>query len=616
MKEKSPHILLRLYVSWLIFIFFFTETLSYLHQITRQNIVLGNLIFFSLFLYVRRNELKKIKFPSIFKNKFSLIIFSILALTFIQGLFSAPSTTDAMTYQINRIMYWIQEKTTYQFFIRNSHDFMPPFASYILMHLYFIFNGDRFLFLSQWLAYVGSIYLSAVISLQLGANRRLSQVISLLVSTIPIAVLQATSTQADMVSAFITLLIFYLTLTFLKRPNYKYALILGLTLGLGMLVKAPFYIFVIIPLSLFFVLLRKNPAKTFVLGSLVILIALTMQLRYYSQNTKLFGNPLGQKFQGKGNTYVNEKFDLPSIVSNLVKNTMNNIPIPFFTNQAQSVLVVFHHLISIDIQDPKISYTGLDFKVAPVLYPQEDLVASPLHIILIILAGFFVIRASFKHEEKTELRLLYIFLVIAYVIFATILKYESVHNRLLVTFIVVGTTVSGLILGMNKLGKSVMNIFLMVSVPLAFLLVLLNVSRPYISYGFFYDKIKKYATPFSDIPESFFTEPRTKQYFNSRPYWYEPYDKVTDLIAKEGKNQIITMKLMDDEFEYPLWVMLKQKGVRFYVWQNKFIKREPLADSLLLTTSQKQFQKAGWQTKCFKTDVDYGFTCLSKRGAF
>src|SRR3989344_2919580 len=113
---------------------------------------------------------------------------------------------------------------------------MPPFACYILMHLYLIFGGDRFLFLSQWLAYIGSIFLSQTIARQLGANQKLSQVVSLLVAVIPIAVLQASSTQADMVSAVITLLNFHLILTLLKETTYKNAFLLSVALGLGMLV--------------------------------------------------------------------------------------------------------------------------------------------------------------------------------------------------------------------------------------------------------------------------------------------------------------------------------------------------------------------------------------------
>ncbi len=605
--------MIKLYLYFLLFIFFSTEVLSYFHLLTRPWVVGLDILFLFIAIRFLGRDKIKLSWPS---DWTSYIIALLLILTFFQGLFSAPSTTDAMTYVINRIMYWIQDQTVWQNFIRSSHDFMPPFASYILLHLYFIFNGDRFLFLSQWLAYAGSIFLSGTIASQLGGTKKVKNYTMIFVATIPIAVLQATSTQTDMLSAFITLLAIHLALVLHKNPSYKNALILGLALGLGMLIKATFYIFAIIPLSLLFILLVKKPKKAISIGALILVIALVMNLRYFWQNTNLYGNPLGQKLQGKGNTYVNERFDPPAIVSNLVKNTMNNIPVPLFSAQVQSALIGFHQAMGLDIADPRVSYSGLDFKVHPVIYPQEDLAASPLHILLIIFAGFFIFRKNFKHKKRNELRILYSFLALAYVVFAFILKYESVHNRLLLTFLVVGTIISVVVLKSYRVTRLLANLFLFLSVPLAFLLILLNVHRPYISYNLFYNKVKNFAASYQILPEAFYQKPRTKQYFNSRPYWYEPYDKVTDLIAKEGKNQIITMELMDDEFEYPLWAMLKEKKVNFYVHQNKFIKKNILPSSFLLTTSEKPIVRNGFQTKCFKTKINYGYACLSKIGAF
>lgn len=58
----------------------------------------------------------------------SFLSLLILSLTFIQGLFSAPSTTDSMIYHLPKVMHWIQDKTVYQDVTRNTHDFKAPFA--------------------------------------------------------------------------------------------------------------------------------------------------------------------------------------------------------------------------------------------------------------------------------------------------------------------------------------------------------------------------------------------------------------------------------------------------------------------------------------------------------
>lgn len=622
---KGISLLAKLFITWYGFIFISTEILSFFYLLTKPWIVASNILFVvTVGIILTRHSGKRSSnwrraHPESDSGRARMtnyIIIFLLILTFIQGFYSAPSTTDAMTYQILRAMYWIQEGTAYQWFIRNSHDFMPGFASYILLHLYMIFGGDRMLFFSQWLAYAGSIFLSRTVATQLGANQKLSQIISVLVATIPIVVLQATSTQADMVSALITLLVFHLMLVILNSPSYKNALILGFTLGLGMLVKAPFYIFVIVPLSLFLLLLRKNPKKAIALSTIIISIAFAMNLRYYSQNISLYGSPLGQKFSGKGNTYVNERFDLPSVGSNLIKNTMNNLPVPLLADQVQFAFIKLHSLIGIDIADPKVSYTGLDFKVRSVVYPQEDLAASPLNIFLILLAPFFVFRKSFKPVKKNELRVLYVFLIAAYVMFATILKYESVHNRLLVTFLVEGTIISALILSNFKFGQRTLKLFVFLSILLSFALVFLNVQHPYISYKVFYDKVKSFAGDYPILPEAFYAKPRLEQYFNSRPYWYDPYNKVTDLISKKKYKQRIVIMLMDDEFEYPFWALLKAKGINFYFQQNRFVQREIPYGAIILTTSRKPFVKSGWKTECFKTNINYGYACVSRIGAF
>ena len=170
----------KLLIYWYIVVFISTESLSYLNLITRTSIILVNLFFFALILIISIQDLKNL-FRSFLKRKnlFYYVIYLILGLTFIQGMSSAPSTTDSMVYHLPRVMYWIQEKTVQQDVIRNPHDFMAPFAEYLLLHLYLIFNGDKMLFLSQWLAFAVSIVLSFLIAKRLAAPDRVAKYIML-----------------------------------------------------------------------------------------------------------------------------------------------------------------------------------------------------------------------------------------------------------------------------------------------------------------------------------------------------------------------------------------------------------------------------------------------------
>lgn len=616
MKKASLDVFIKLYLTWLIFIFFYTEVLSFLHLISRTNIIFGNLIFFTSFFFIFRKDFIKYKLTFNFKSKFNVIISLLLTLTFIQGFFSAPNTTDAMTYHLTRTMYWIQEKTVSQDFVRNSHDFQPPFSEYILMHLYLFLDNDRLVFLSEWLAFVVTIYLSGILAYRLGGSNKAINLIRLFVATIPIALLQSSSTQVDMVTNVLALFGLYFVLNLIERPTIKDSFILASITGLGMQVKSPFIFYIFIPLGLLVILKLARLKKRIYISLIIFSVSLLLQLRYWNQNINLYGNLLGQNLSGEKNTYVNERFDSPALLSNVIRNIFNQLPVPIVNQPVEYSLDKALSLIGSGISDPKTTYPGHKFHVLSVVYPQEDIVSSPIHLLIIILALGLIFKNKNQMKNFHIIKIILIMVFISFVIFSYILKYEPYHPRLQIPYLTIGTMVSVIVILFYKWGNKFLILLFIPSIPLAFAVILLNVLRPYISYSSFYDKVKIFAKPMSIVPEAFYEKSRIKQYFNSRPYWYKPYDEATDLITREDKKQLITMELMDDEFEYPLWKMLKEKNVNFYVYQNKFIKKNVVPESILLTTSEKSVSREGFQTKCFKTDIEYGYICLSKRGTF
>lgn len=619
MKIFSLNPLVKLYLTWLVFIFFFTEILSYLHLISRQNIILGNLIFFAIFIYLFRKHFSKPKFTFL-KNKFNLIISLILILTFAQGFFSAPNTTDAMTYHLTRTMYWIQERTASQDFLRSSHDFQPPFAEYILMHLYLLLNNDRLVFLSEWLAFVVTIYLSGVLVYKLGGNEKMINLTKLFVATIPIAVMQASSVQVDIVTNVLAMFGLYFVLDLIKYPTIKDSLMLAVVTGLGMQVKSPFVFYALIPLGLLGLLKLTKLKKEVYIFLIIFSVTFLMQFRYWHQNINLYGNFLGQSFSGEKNTYVNERFDFPALASNIIRNVLNQFPVPFLAQPLEYSLDYMLKAMGTSISDPKTTYPGHEFHVLSVVYPQEDIVSNPIHLLIIILALGLIFKKRDGIKNIHILRTILMMVFISFVLFAYILKYEPYHPRLQIPYFTIGTIVAVMIIFSYRWGNKFLTLLLIPSLLLGFSLILLNVLRPYISYSSFYDKVKVFATPMSAIPEAFYIKPKIKQYFNARFYWYEPYDKVTDLIAKQETegftpnnpgSKYIVMNLMDDEFEYPLWTMLKLKNVDFYIQQNKFMDQPVPKNAIILTTSEKEFKKEGYETKCFKTEIDYGYACIS-----
>lgn len=606
MKDLNLHIAVKILLYWYIFIFFSTEILSYLHLLERRYILLGEISFWTIFLSFHWQEILQAVQGINFRSKSLLLILTLFLLTFIQGFFSAPSTTDSIVYHLPRVMYWVQEKTLQQDVIRNSHDFMAPFAEYILLHLYFIAGNDRLLFFSQWFAYAVLVILSTVIAEKLGADKKIKTITSLFVATLPMAVMQASSTQVDMIVTALVTISTYIALTLVERITIKNALLFGLTLGLGISTKATFYLFMIIPLGIMLFAQIKNQWRNtlkLILGGLITLI---IPLRFMVQNINLYGNILGPFKKGES-ALTNDSFNLTTLISNLIRNTMIHIPVPFFTDQVQSILEFIHKMMGISVNAAKTTCCDFKFNVLPILYPQEDIVSNPLHLLLILVCIIFI----FKREviRNKLLIIVHVLALFSFIVFSLILKWQPFHSRLQIPFFVIGTISSVLILSKFKKGWPILKGALVLSSLLSLLLIFLNVLRPYISYTPFYAYVKSFALPFTDIPESFFVESRDQQYFNSRPYYYKPYVHIIEVLAKENNRGVMAFDLSYG-FEYPFWVLLKKNKLDFRI--------VPLSrksdDTTIISTPEKPIITKEYLTKCEKADIEieYGYVCVSQ----
>lgn len=607
MKKLNLHITVKALLYWYILIFISTEALSYLHLLERNYIILVEIFFWVIFLFFHRQGILQTIQKIDFRSKSLLVILALFLLTLIQGFFSAPSTTDSMVYHLPRVMYWIQEKTVQQDVVRNPHDFMAPFAEYILLHLYFIAGNDRLLFFSQWIAYVVLVIISGVIAERLGADKGIRIMTTLFVATLPMAVMQASSTQVDLVVAVLVVLSTYIALELSKKISVNSAVLFWLAIGLGISTKATFFLFMVIPTGIMLFALIKNRWRNILVFALSSLTTLIIPFRFMNQNLNLYGNILGPLKKEGGLTLTNDTVNPVVLISNLIRNIMVHIPVPFFTSYAQGFLEFIHKMMGISINSSETTCCDFKFRVIPILYPQEDIVSNFLHILLISFAAFFIFK---KVILKNRLLILtFILSLFSFVIFSLILKWQPFHSRLQTPFFVMGVISSVVILSKFKKSLYILKGMLILSISLAVLLVFLNVSRPYISYNLFYDKIKPFSFPLSSIPQSFFVKPREQQYFNARFYWYLPYKGIIEILVGQdlAESNTVTFDLPDG-FEYPLWVFIKRYGLNIRVVPLSEISNE----TIIISTSEDPYEKEGYLTKCIKTKIEYGYACLSK----
>lgn len=608
MKDDNPPILVKLLLYWYIFIFVSTEVLSYLHLLERNYILLAQIFFWTGLLFFYRQKILQLVRSINFRSKSILLILTLFLLTFIQGFFSAPSTTDSMVYHIPRVMYWMQEKTLFQDVIRNTHDYMAPFGEYILLHLYLIFDSDRMLFFSQWIAYVFSVYIIGVIASQFGADQKLRQLVRLFTATLPIIVMQSTNTQVDTVVTVLLLLSLHVTLLLKKTYSFKYSILLGCTIGLGFLTKATFAFYILIPIGMLAFFLYKNFKRAILIIIPILFLALVLQLRFISQNILLYGSPLGVELSDKGEeaVYINEVIGPFSTLSNLIRNSLVNLPIPIFSSYIQNLIINLHNLIGFDVSDPRITCCSTKFSVQSILYPQEDIVANPVHFIVIIVGGYFLISRRKQLNKNAPVVTLYLLTLITFVVFSTLIKWQPFHPRLEIPYFIVGSMSAIMILSSVK-NLKLLYIGAVLSSILALVVIFLNVSRPYISYSLFYNVVQSFKPTLASIPEAFYIKPHEQQYFNARYYWYEPYSSIVSLIAQRDYKGTIAFNLPDG-FEYPLWALMKKQNMDLRVIPYSQITKE----TILFSTTVRPFDQKGYKTVCIKTKVEYGYACLSE----
>lgn len=605
MKDLALHISIKILLYWYAFIFISTEFLSFFHLLERNYLLLGETFFWTIFLFFHHEEIIQAIRNINFRSKNILLISLLFLLTFIQGFFSAPNSTDSMVYPLPRMMYWIQEKTLFQDVIRSAHEYIPPFGQYILLHLYLIFGNDSFLFFSQWSAYVIMVIISGIIVSLLGATKQISGLTSLMVACIPIAVMQATSTKLEIVVTVLIVICTYIALRFRTEKVLDY-IVLGIGLGLGILTKQTFLIYAAIPLGILFIKLKKDNRRRFLFLMLTLAIVLIIQARFVIQNLSLYENKIvtSKDFSA----YVNQNFTLMGIFSNLIKNTMLHVPVPLYTKQVENAIFSLHKLLRIDVNDCSntFCYPGFQFRVIPAIYPQEDIASNTFHLLLILTAGVVLFTKLSKKRISSPETVIYILAVLSFIFFSAALKWQPFHSRLHLPFFVIGTISSAIILSRFKVGLLFLKGILIPSVLLAFLLVSINVLRPYISYSLFLNMVKSFAPSLNEIPQSFFVKAYDQQYFNARPYWYQPYLQIFSMLGQPDGT--IAFNLMD-EFEYPLWVLVKKNKINVRIIPYSQISN----NTLIISTTEQPFHKDGYSTRCVETQIEYGYACISKK---
>jgi 4-amino-4-deoxy-L-arabinose transferase-like glycosyltransferase len=181
---------------------------------------------------------------SLYDKVLTAFLALLLVMIGIQGIIYPPNNWDSMTYHMARIASWVSHETVYHYpthILRQIYQ--PPFAEYVIMHFNLLSKSDYFANSVQLIFLLFSIISVLLIIERLGINRKFRILAVVLIVTIPMVILQASSTQNDIVISFFVLSAYYFSLKAVKAPSLQNYFLAGLTLGLGLLTKGTGYLY-------------------------------------------------------------------------------------------------------------------------------------------------------------------------------------------------------------------------------------------------------------------------------------------------------------------------------------------------------------------------------------
>jgi hypothetical protein len=526
-----------------------TEALSFLDLLTFPGVFaswfLANILLsFALLVVVRKGQPRADRGMT---RAVTPLVLSLLLLTLIivpvgiNALVAPPNNWDSMTYHMSRVAHWVQNGNVNHYpthILRQLY--LGPGAEFIILHFQILSSGDRFANLVQWLSMVGCIGGVSLLAQQLGANTTQQALAAVICATIPIGILEASSTQNDYVVSFWLVCLVYFALRWRKQPTESNSLGVGASLGLSLLTKATAYLYAPPFLVWFFLSgLITIRAKVWKHVLLVFFMAALINSGHYARNYDLFGHPLNPGKGALGYEVANETISFQSVSSNFVRNMALQAvtPSPRLRRYTDDAVLLAHSYFGGDLNDPRTTFLNSVFSV-PKFSFHEDVAGNPIHLVLIALAVivFFLFQ---KPLRSPDLFAYAISIIGAFLLLCVYLKWTPFNSRYHLPLLVLWSPFIAVVLSRRAprlLGGGIATVLIVTALPF----VCLNKSRPLIG------------------EQSVFSLERNLLYFSNRPELFEPYVRAADTLRSRECSQI-GMLLGEDDYEYPLWVLLKTR---------------------------------------------------------
>ncbi len=501
-----------------------------------------------IYNFINRSRLSKLEFSELKKNKLLWLVGVIFFFTFLSGILYSPNTIDSTVYHLTRIEFWLQHKNVDYFATQTDRMlYQPPLAEYMILQLRVLQDSDTFSFIIQWVFSLGACIGVTLLAEIAGANKKVQYLSFFISATIPILILQSSSSQNDVTVSFFIVMTAYFLLKNLKENDSSSATFSGVSIGEAILTKGTAYVF-LFPICMYWGIMKlikiyRKEAKFLTqlgfLTSLFIPFFLICGTFYY-RNFILIDSPLGVSKE-LFYVYNNQSHSTPSFLSVLFRNISLHFSVPGLHLVAENFIYFLHNnILNLSVNDIRTSFTPFDL---PMLGMTEDNAGNFLHFILIIPALIFVYKS-----KNSILKAIATFGLAAFFLFCFQIKWQIWHSRLHIP------------------------VFLLMSVPIAFFINKLKFTKIILSFfgisGIFF-ALFCFNRPIIKFPplttKTYFTQPRIAHFYHMEDKKAMDMQALITFLKEKGfkKIGVKSDEKYGNDILYPIMYELR-KQAKFY----------------------------------------------------
>jgi len=466
-----------------LFVVFTVEILSFFRILNFGMILLFWLLFsgVQLFVYLSKNRQIKISLPNTINFNFEArVLLSILAITFFIAAVYPPNNSDSMAYHIPRIEHWIQNENVQHYetsILRQTKS--APFPEFVIMQGRILSGGDSLMNLVQWFAFIFSLVIIYRILNMFGVDKKSRIYGVLFFAAMPMAILQASTTQTDLVETLFILIIAERFLAWKREYNVFAAFEFGIALGLAALAKGTAYPLALTFVAAFAIISLKHFRQRITGAILAAFVALSINFPHYSRNYTAYGEPFG-----KSDNTVSD-FRLNGFLASFPYHIYVNGVIPVTGNLFSNMSNKYYEVLGIDTQRVFPYGNPEPNGIKSLIYFfHEDETKNPIQMLIIIVLGV-LLTVNKKYQRY---RFYTAMVIITGLVFIYCIPWQPWITRLQLPIFALSAPMFGIWRFQTK-QKKFANIILIFMAFVAALPLTLNAPRPYIK-GLYSDRYK------------------------------------------------------------------------------------------------------------------------------